>query len=91
MSRPPLLVGKAQAFWGDDPDAPPRLVRQLPDLDFLTLDYLTEVSMSITAIQREKDPRFSYARDFVDVVKSLVPDAQGKTLGQAILEIELLA
>jgi hypothetical protein len=43
------------------------------------------------AIQREKDPRFGYARDFVDVVKSLVPDAQGKTLGQAILEIELLA
>jgi hypothetical protein len=76
---------------GDDPDAPGRLVSQQPDLDFLTLDYLTEVSMSIMAIQREKDPRFGYARDFVDVVKSLVPDAQGKTLGQAILEIELLA
>jgi hypothetical protein len=91
MSRPPLLVVKAQAFWGDDSDAPRRLVRQQPDLDFLTLDYLTEVSMSIMAIQREKDPRFGYARDFVDVVKSLVPDAQGKTLGQAILEIELLA
>ena len=45
----------------------------------------------IMAIQREKDPRFGYARDFVDVVKSLVPDAQGKTLGQAILEIESLA
>jgi hypothetical protein len=38
MSRPPLLVGNAQAFWGDDPDAPPRLVRQQPDLNFLTLE-----------------------------------------------------
>ena len=44
MARAPLLVGNAQAFWGDDPDAPARLVRQQPDLDFLTLDYLAEVS-----------------------------------------------
>jgi len=73
MSRSPLLVGNAQAFWGDDPDAPARLVRQQPNLDFLTLDYLAEVSMSILAIQREKNPQFGYARDFIDVVKSLVP------------------
>src|ERR1700682_2201481 len=73
MARPPLLVGNAQAFWGDDPDAPARLVRQRPDLDFLTLDYLTEGSLSIMAIQREKDPLGGYARDFVEVLRSLAP------------------
>src|ERR1700676_5597327 len=73
MVRAPLLAGNAQAFWGDDPDAPARLVRQRPDLDFLTLDYLAEVSLSIMAIQREKDATCGYARDFVEVLRSLTP------------------
>jgi hypothetical protein len=44
-----------------------------PDLDYLTLDYLAEVSMSILAMQRERDPNAGFARDFVDVVRSLAP------------------
>ena len=68
-----LKIGNAQGFWGDCPQAPARLVKQQPDLDYLTLDYLAEVSMSIMAIQREKDPSGGYARDFVDVVRALVP------------------
>jgi hypothetical protein len=44
-----------------------------PDLDYLTLDYLAEVSMSILAMQRERDLKAGFARDFVDVVRSLVP------------------
>ncbi len=67
-----LLVGNAQPFWGDDPDAPVRLIGQRPDFDFLTLDYLAEVSLSIMAIQRDKDPRFGYARDFLEVIRSLL-------------------
>src|SRR3979490_111782 len=72
MTRP-LKVANACAFWGDQPDAAVRLVAALPELDFLTLDYLAEVSLSIMAIQRAKDPAAGYARDFVDVVRSLVP------------------
>jgi hypothetical protein len=68
-----LTIGNAQAFWGDSPGAAARLVKQWPDLDYLTMDYLSEVSMSILAIQREKDPQAGYARDFLDVIKSLVP------------------
>ena len=68
-----VTIGNAQGFWGDSPDAAARLVSQWPTLDFLTMDYLSEVSMSIMAIQREKDPQAGYARDFLDVVKALIP------------------
>jgi hypothetical protein len=76
MERP-LKIANASGFWGDQPDAAARLVAAAPDVDFLTLDYLAEVSLSIMAIQREKDPRAGYARDFVDVVGSLCPHWAG--------------
>lgn len=68
-----VTIGNAQAFWGDQPSAPATLIRQYPQLDYLTLDYLSEVSLSIMAIQRDRDPKLGYAADFVDVVRSLVP------------------
>ena len=76
-----LKIANASAFWGDQPDAARRLVEAVPDLDFLTLDFLAEVSLSIMAIVRAKDPAAGYARDFVEVVRSLVPFYQrgGKT------------
>lgn len=53
---------------------------QSPDIDFLTMDYLAEVSMSILALQRERDPSLGYPLDFVGVVRSLAPywNAGGK-------------
>jgi hypothetical protein len=66
-----LKIANASGFWGDQPDAAARLVTQQPDLDYLTLDYLAEVSLSIMAITRAKDPAASYARDFIEVVQSL--------------------
>jgi len=77
----PVKIANAAGFWGDQPEAAARLVAAQPDLDFLTLDYLAEVSLSIMAIIRAKDPAAGYARDFVDVLRSLVPfyQAGGKT------------
>lgn len=68
-----IRVGNAQAFWGDRPSAALELLAQVPELDYLTMDYLAEVSMSILALQRERDPQLGYARDFVDVVRGLAP------------------
>lgn len=68
-----MKIANACGFWGDDIDAPRRTLELCPDLDYLTLDYLAEVSLSIMAIQKEKDSALGYARDFLDVLKSLVP------------------
>lgn len=71
--REMVKIGNAAGFWGDRPNAAFRLLEQEPSLDFLTLDYLAEMSLSIMAIQREKDPNLGYAKDFLDVVLSLIP------------------
>ena len=72
-----LKIGNAQGFWGDSSDAAAKLATLVPDLNYLTLDYLAEVSLSIMAIQREKDPSLGYARDFISVIESLLPLWEG--------------
>jgi hypothetical protein len=68
-----VRIGNAGGFWGDSPDAASKLAAGAKDLDYITLDYLAEVSMSILARQRLREPTLGYARDFLDVVRSLVP------------------
>jgi hypothetical protein len=67
-----LRIANAQGFWGDDAEAAARTVSQA-QVDVLTLDYCAEVSMSILARQKQKDPKLGYARDFLDTLKTLVP------------------
>ncbi len=68
-----LRIGNAGAFWGDRIGAAAELAKLEPDLDYITLDYLAEVSMSILARQRERNPDAGYAGDFVEVVRTLSP------------------
>ena len=72
MTRP-LKIANASAFWGDQPDAAADLLAAAPDLDFLTLDYLAELSLSIMAAVRARNPAAGFAADFIEVVRSLVP------------------
>jgi Acyclic terpene utilisation family protein AtuA len=67
-----VRVGGGQGFWGDDPDAPRRLVAGGP-IDYLMLDYLAEVTMSILQKQKERDPAAGYARDFLGAIESVLP------------------
>ncbi|MCG8586448.1 MAG: DUF1446 domain-containing protein [Pirellulales bacterium] len=73
MTKPVIKIGNAQGFWGDRTDAAAEMLRTQPDLDYLTLDYLAEVSMSILARQRARDPSLGYACDFVDALELAVP------------------
>ena len=64
MSEQCLRVGGASGFWGDAARATPQLLNT-PDLDYIVYDYLAEITMSIMARARAKDPNKGYATDFV--------------------------
>src|SRR5215472_14370944 len=67
-----VRVAAGQGFWGDWLEAPRRQVEG-GDVDYLMLDYLAEVTMSILQKQKERDPKMGYARDFVGAVESVLP------------------
>jgi hypothetical protein len=68
-----VRVASGQGFWGDDLEAPVRQVKGGP-IDYLMLDYLAEVTMSILQKQRGRDPGAGYARDFVPLMERIFPD-----------------
>ena len=65
-----ITIGNGCGFWGDDLEAPAKLA---PFVDVMTLDYLSELSLSILANQQEKDPSLGYAKDCFEVIKTLLP------------------
>lgn len=67
-----IRIGNGAGFLGDNIDAPRRLVESA-ELDYLTLEYLAELTLSLLAAQREKDPQAGYAADFLGVLGGLVP------------------
>ncbi|HWZ30604.1 MAG TPA: acyclic terpene utilization AtuA family protein [Bryobacteraceae bacterium] len=68
-----IRIANGQGFWGDSLEAPVEQVRRGP-IDYLTLDYLAEITMSILQKQRSRDPKAGYARDFVDMIARVLPD-----------------
>ena len=70
-----IRVGNGAGFWGDNLDAPRRLCEG-GRLDYLTLEYLAELTMSILAHQKSRDPLAGWVTDFGDVIGDLVPSLQ---------------
>src|SRR5258705_7660337 len=67
-----IRIAAGQGFWGDLPDAPVRQVEGGP-IDYLMLDYLAEVAMSIMQKQKARDPNAGYAKDFVSLMRRILP------------------
>jgi len=74
-----IKLGCASGFWGDSNMSTPQLLAS-KEMDYLVFDYLAEITMSIMARQKSKNPEFGYAHDFVSkVMKDALPEiaAQG--------------
>src|SRR2546428_5502686 len=67
-----IRIANAGGYWGDDL-AQFRRQLELGPIDYVTLDFLAEITMSIMQKQRARDPRAGYARDFVGQVEEALP------------------
>jgi len=74
-----IRIASGQGFWGDMLDAPVQQVNG-GQIDYLMLDYLAEVTMSIMQKQRARDPRAGYARDFVPLMREILPACVEKNI-----------
>ena len=63
-----IRIANGSAFWGDSAEAPLELLRR-GQLDYLTLDYLAEITMSILQKLRARDPRAGFAHDFPALIR----------------------
>ena len=79
MTTPVVRVGAGQGFWGDWLEAPARLVEGGP-LDYLMMDFLAEVTMSIMQKQKSRDPSLGYARDVVPLLGRVLPTLVTKNI-----------
>ena len=65
-----IRIANGQGFWGDWLEAPVRLVEGGP-IDYLVLDYLAEITMSILQKQKQADQNLGYARDFPPLIRHI--------------------
>ena len=74
-----IRIASGQGYWGDRFDAPIDQAREGP-IDYLVMDYLAEVTMSIMQKQKSRDPNLGYAKDFIRLMEVLLPDLVEKNV-----------
>jgi len=74
-----IRIASGQGFWGDLQTAPVAQVRNGP-VDYMMMDYLAEVTMSILQKQKMKDPKLGYAKDIVPLFEEILPDVVKKNI-----------
>ena len=74
-----IRIASGQGYWGDWQEAPHLQVSSGP-IDYLVMDYLAEITMSILQKQKSRNPELGYAKDFVPLMKELLPDLVKKNI-----------
>ena len=74
-----IRIGNGQGFWGDNVDAPVELLKGGP-IDYIGMDYLAEVTLSIMMRQKLKDPRLGYATDFIEFIRRVLAEAKERNV-----------
>lgn len=74
-----IRIANGQGFWGDNIDAPVELLRGGP-VDYIGMDYLAEVTLSIMMRQKLKDPRQGYATDFIGFIRRVLPEIRERNV-----------
>jgi hypothetical protein len=74
-----IRIASGQGFWGDLIDAPYQQVVEGP-IDYLVMDYLAEVTMSILQKQKNKNPKLGYAKDIPELMKRILPICKQKNI-----------
>lgn len=80
MSKPishTIRIGGACGFWGDSSLGTEQLL-QVPGIQYITYDYLAELTLAIMAGMRMKNPEHGYALDFIELMKRALPVAKAK-------------
>lgn len=101
MSEKTVRIGGASASWGDSSVAVPQLVGK-GKINYLVFDYLAELTMSILSSARLKNDAHGYALDFIETIKSSLPEitgagikvianAGGVNLGGCVADLEAAA
>ena len=67
-----VRIGGASGAWGDSPRAIPQLLAAAPE--YLMMDYLAEVTMSLLARARMKNPDHGFPPDFVAYLRPWLTD-----------------
>jgi len=70
--RTTLRIANAGGYWGDDPYAMRRQVLGELPIDYVSMDFLAEITMSILQKQHARDPSAGYARDFITQIDPLL-------------------
>lgn len=73
-----IRIANAGGYWGDDPFALRRQVHGTLTLNYITIDYLAELTMSILQKQKSKDPTLGYAKDFIVALEPLLEECLKK-------------
>jgi hypothetical protein len=78
MAAKSVRIGGASGAWGDSPGAFRQLIGA--GVDYLMMDYLAEVTMSLLARARMKNPQAGYPPDFIAYLKTVLPELARKSV-----------